>query len=176
MSGLEINKIIASILLSSLIAALVGFIVNLIYKPNLSISDRGYRIVVNDVDNISTESSKVEDTREDFNIQELIAHASVEHGKSLSRKCIACHSLQKDGANKIGPNLWNVVGRNKATAKGFSYSKSMIELGGVWDEESLFYFLQKPSKYLPGTKMVFIGFKKKQDIANILAFLKSQHD
>jgi len=168
MSGLELNKIVAAILIASLVAMLSGFVANILYKPKLEPDERGYQIEVSED---SSDSSNTEEATP-VNISELMASANADAAASTIKKCIACHTLEKGGANKVGPNLWDVVGSSKIHDKNFAYSKAMLAAGGVWTEEDLFHFLTKPSKFMPGTKMSFAGLKKPEDVANVIAYLK----
>lgn len=169
MSGLELNKIASSILVASLVAMLSGFVANILYKPKLDIDERGYQVELAEGD---VASDKIEATP--INISELMASANADAAQNTIKKCIACHSFEKGGANKIGPNLWSIVGATKARNKSFSYSKALASAGGTWTEEELFYFLTKPSKFLPGTKMSFAGIRKPEDVANVIAYLKEK--
>ena len=170
MSNLELNKIVASILLASLIAMVVGFIANILYQPILQIAERGYHVHTSE--NTSDNAIKIEEVPID--IESLMANANAKSGARVIKKCISCHSLDEDGANKVGPNLWRIINAEKGKKDGFRYSKALLATGGSWDEESLFHFLKKPSKYIPGTKMTFIGLKKPEDIANVIAYLKEE--
>ena len=109
-------------------------------------------------------------------ISSFLANASVEQGKKVYKKCGACHNIEKDSANKVGPNLWNLINRPKANISGFAYSKALAELGGEWTYEDLSQFLYKPKDYLKGTKMNFSGLKKDEDRANLILFLRNQSD
>ena len=82
----------------------------------------------------------------------------------------------KKTANKVGPNLWNLINRPKAKVDGFAYSKALAEYGGEWSYEELAEFLYKPKKFVKGTKMNFAGLKKVQDRANIVLFLREQSE
>lgn len=170
MSGFELNKLIAAILLSCLIAMLSGTLVNILYKPSSKKIARGYAIEVSEAEAGSPAGTEPE---AEINIPELMATANAEAGKSIIKKCISCHSFDSGGPNKIGPNLHGVYNAKKGYKAGFAYSKPLIEKGGVWDEESLFHFLHNPKKYIKGTKMAFIGIKKYQDVVNLIAFLKT---
>jgi cytochrome c len=172
MSGFELNKIAASILLASLIAMLVGFVANILYKPGFKAATRGYSVEVTESASTSTPAEEVK-----FDIAELMKTANAEAGKEIVKKCISCHSFEKGGANKVGPHLWNVAGADKASVEGYNYSAALKAIGGKWDDESLFHFLHKPSKFVPGTKMSFIGISKPQDLANVVLYLKTMaHD
>src|SRR5690606_24320537 len=92
----------------------------------------------------------------------------------------SCHSIEKGGPNKVGPDLWGVVNRPIASHEGFSYSGAMKEFSEdgsvVWDYEHLNHFLESPKGYIPGTAMGFAGLKNIEDRANIIAYLRSQAD
>lgn len=170
MSGLELNKIAAAILLASLIAMVVGVVSNILYKPKLEVAQRGYQIEVAE-DSAHVAPGKPE---EPLNIEELMANANAEAGAKIIKKCVACHSFDQGGASKVGPNLWKVVNAQKGKKAGYPYSKAMLAAGGSWDNESLFHFLKRPGKFIPGTKMSFAGIRKPEDIANVIAYLKEK--
>ena len=94
------------------------------------------------------------------------------NGRKVFKKCAACHSLQED-KNKIGPSLYNLLGRKVGSVEGYKYSKAMKNSGVVWDEESLDKFLTKPRKFIPKTKMSFRGIKKKSLRDDIISYLKN---
>ena len=95
----------------------------------------------------------------------------VDAGKKVFRKCKTCHTLKAGGKNKIGPNLYGVVGRDAGTVDGFKYSKAMKECGIVWNEDTLRAFLTNPKKFIPGNKMPFPGLKKPEQIENVIAYI-----
>jgi cytochrome c len=109
-------------------------------------------------------------------IAPLLAKASAENGQTIAKKCTSCHTFEKGGANKIGPNLWNIVGAKMAHAEGFSYSGGMQGMGKDWDYESLSLFIYSPKNFVKGTKMTFAGLKKDQDRADVIAYLRSLSD
>ena len=174
MSGIELNKIVAAILLAALIAMLSGKIANLLYRPVLDPEQRGYKIESSDESTMDEEDKPV-DHLANLNIEELMTHANSNKGKVVFKKCLTCHTINKDAHNKIGPNLWNIVNNKKAN-KIYSYSKPLLSKGGNWDYLSLFHFIYKPQKYIPGTKMSFIGIRNFEDIVNLIKYLESNSD
>jgi cytochrome c len=175
MCGREYNKIAAGILLAGLIAMITGKIVDILYKPNLNPIQRGYSVVVSDIQ-ISPSEQPVEPQKFTIDIKALMKTASVDAGKAIFTKCAACHTDTKGGAHRVGPNLWDTLGMKKAGHEGYNYSQSLKSLDGEWDYESLAQFLHKPSAYVKGTKMSFAGLSKPEDIANIIAYLRSLSD
>jgi len=100
----------------------------------------------------------------------------VAEGEKIYKKCSACHAVGAEAKNKIGPQQNDLIGRVAGTAEGYKYSTAMIaagEAGLVWTEESLAIWLKGPKKYVKGTKMSFSGLKSDEDIAAIIAYLKT---
>jgi cytochrome c len=94
-------------------------------------------------------------------------------GAKVFNKCKACHTIKEGGKHKVGPNLHNIVGQAAGVAEGYRYSKAMAKSGIIWDEATLIAYLEKPRKYLKGTKMSFAGLKKLADRENVIAHLKA---
>jgi cytochrome c len=106
-----------------------------------------------------------------------LASANPENGKALFQKlCFTCHTIEKGAANKVGPNQWNLVGRKKGSEAGFSYSSGMEKMGGEWTYEDINHMIFKPSAFVKGTKMAFVGVPKEQDRADIIAYLRTMND
>jgi cytochrome c len=107
-------------------------------------------------------------------VKALLAVADPDKGKVLFLQCRACHSLEAGGANKVGPNLHGVFGRKAGLAPGFAYSDALTQASVVWSVETLDGFITRPSDFLPGNRMVFVGMRKPEDRANLIAFLKRE--
>ncbi len=105
-----------------------------------------------------------------------IPKADAMHGAMLAEQCSVCHDWTKGGPNKIGPNLYGVVGRPRASHPGYDYSAAMKAKGGTWSYADLFQFLRQPQVFIPGTKMTFGGFPRAQDRLDVIAFLRMQAD
>jgi cytochrome c len=102
--------------------------------------------------------------------------ADLAAGKDVSARCEQCHDLSKGGPDKIGPNLWGVVGRARATRASFSYSSAMMSSHDVWDFDKLFRYLKSPQSVVPGTKMTFAGLRSAVDRVNLIAYLRTLSD
>lgn len=172
MKDLETNKIVASILVASLIAMFSGKVANFLYHPK-EVKERGFAVEVT-ADAVAGEAQPKEE--ETIDISVLMASANVDKGNKIFKKCAACHSADKGGPNKVGPALYNVLGRDVASHAGYGYSDALKAIGGKWDYAKLFEFLKKPKDYAPGTKMSFAGLKKPEDIANLVAYLRQSSD
>lgn len=101
----------------------------------------------------------------------LLAAADPEKGRRTAQACMACHDLSQNGPNRIGPNLWGVVGRPIASHAGFAYSPALKALGGEWTYQELDHFLAGPGRAVPGTKMTFTGIHNPRERAHVLAYL-----
>ena len=170
MDSFEINKIIAAILVTVLLVFGIGKISEIIFhteKPDV----QGYKVEIK-VD-ASADQAKTENQ---IDISALLAQGDTDHGKSIFKKCVACHSIAQDGGNKIGPKLYNVVGRTVGSLSDYKYSKALASYGKEWTFEELNGFLIKPSKWIKGTKMAFAGLKKEKDRASVLLYLNENND
>lgn len=106
-----------------------------------------------------------------FIAQPALADGDAAKGEKVFRKCKTCHDATSE-KKKIGPHLVGLFGRTAGSVEGFTYSKAMIDSGIVWNEETLERYLADPKGAIPGTKMVFAGLKKEDDIENVIAYLK----
>ncbi|WP_340263240.1 c-type cytochrome [Sulfitobacter pontiacus] len=107
---------------------------------------------------------------------EILAQGDPAAGEKVFRKCKACHTVEEDGPNRVGPNLYGIVGASVAAVDGFRYSGALTDHGGDWTPDRLAAFLANPRKAVPGTKMSFAGLRKPEDQADVIAYLASLSD
>jgi cytochrome c len=105
----------------------------------------------------------------------LLAKADPKRGAKVFNKCKACHTPNKGGPNRVGPNLWDVVGKKMAAGR-FNYSSALKGKGGEWTFKNLDAFITSPRKFAKGTKMTFAGVSKATDRAALLVYLRSLSD
>jgi len=173
MDSFELNKIIAAVLMVALLVIGIGKISNIIFyveKPKTP----GYAVEVEKVASIS--GTEVEVADEKVDIAALMAMGDVTSGEKIFKKCAACHSIVKDGKNKIGPALYNVVGRQVGGVSDYKYSKALAGYEKSWTFEELNGFLLKPAKWIKGTKMAYAGLRKEEDRASIIKYLNQNSD
>lgn len=137
------------------------------------LSENAYKIEVAESDAAAGASASNEPEQ---TAVELLASASPEKGEKVFKKCAGCHTADKGGAHKVGPNLWNVLGGKQAGASGYDYSGALAGLGGTWSYEEMGKFLKKPRDYAAGNKMTFAGLKKASDRAAVILYLRGQND
>ena len=173
MDSFEINKIVAAILMVALLIIGIGKISNIVFyveKPKTP----GYAIEVEQVANDSSTVTKV--AEEKIDIAALMSMGDLAHGEKVFKKCAACHSIVKGGKNKIGPALYNVVGRQVGAVSDYKYSKALSGYGKSWTYEELNGYLIKPTKWIKGTKMAFAGLRKEKDRASVIKYLNENSD
>ena len=174
MDSFEINKIVAAILMVALLIIGIGKLSNVIFhveKPKKP----GYAVNVEKAVVVNTASTS-ETLEEKIDISALMALGDVAAGEKVFKKCAACHSIVKGGANKIGPALYNVVGRKVGGVSDYKYSKALMEYDKNWTFEELNGFLLKPTKWIKGTKMAYAGLRKESDRASVIKYLNNNLD
>jgi cytochrome c len=173
MDSFELNKIIAAVLMVALIVIGIGKLSNIIFhveKPKTP----GYAV---EVDETTTVASSVETAKvEKIDMAALMAMGDIALGEKVFKKCAACHSINKDGKNNIGPALYNVVGRKTGVVTDYKYSKALASFDKEWTFEELNGYLIKPAKWVKGTKMAFAGLRKEKDRASVIKYLNQNSD
>jgi cytochrome c len=109
-------------------------------------------------------------------IEKLLQTASVEKGEAAAKKCAACHTFEKNGPNRVGPNLYGIVGDKKGEGRGFNFSAAMKAKGGEWTFDDLNKFIASPKGFVPGTAMGFAGITKDSERADVIDYLRTLAD
>ena len=172
MDSFELNKILGAGLFTLLVLVTLNITAGAIFSPHKP-EKPGYEIAAAEH---AGEAAKGEAAAKDEPIETLLANASVEKGSVAAKKCQACHTFEKGGPNRVGPNLWGIVGRARASEAGFNYSASMKAKSGTWTIDELNHFLTNPKAYIPGTAMAFAGLPRGSERADAIAFLNSLAD
>lgn len=174
MDSFELNKILGALLATCLFILALNIAANALFtapKPEKP----GYAIAVAE----PAAAGKGEATAAaapSEPIETLLAKASTERGETSAKKCAACHTFDKGGPNRVGPNLWGVVGRKRASAPGFNYSAAMKAKGGEWTFDELNKFLAGPGAYILGTSMTFAGLPRGSERADVIDYLRTRAD
>jgi cytochrome c len=171
MDSFEFNKIAGALLGTCLVLLALNITAEAIFAPHHP-AKPGYEIEAKP----EAPAAHGAEAKADEPIGKLLASANIERGQGSTRACAACHNFQKGGPNGLGPNLYGVVGRARASAPGFAYSDAMKAKGGEWTVDDLNKFLTSPKEFVPGTKMNFPGFTKGSQRADVIAFLNSLAD
>lgn len=171
MNSFELNKVLGAVLGTCLALLALSIAAGAIFAPEKP-AKPGYAIAVKET---GKEQAATQEKAEPIEV--LLAKASVEKGEAASKQCHACHTLTKGGPNRVGPNLWNIVGSERGEGRGgFNFSSAMKSKGGTWTYEELNKFLDNPQGYIPGTKMTFAGVKRDQQRADLIAYLHTLSD
>jgi cytochrome c len=171
MDSFELNKILGAILGTCLGVLSINIAAGAIFAPG-KLAKPGYEIAVPEVKGGDVKPAE----QEQKPITELLANADIGRGENSAKKCAACHTFAKGGRTLVGPNLWGVVGRAKASEAGFNYSAALKSKGGNWTVEDLNQFLLNPKGMVPGTNMTFAGVARGGERADLIAYLNSLSD
>ena len=173
MDSFELNKIVAAILMVALLVIGIGKLSSIVFHVE-KLKVPGYVVEVSQVG--SSSKAETESVEEKLDISALMAMGDAVSGEKVFKKCAACHSIAKGGKNKIGPALYNVVGRKVGDIVDYKYSKALAAYGKEWTFEELNGFLIKPAKWVKGTKMAYAGLRKEKDRASVIKYLNKNSD
>jgi len=175
MDSNEVNKLLAGLLGTCFVVFSVGLVSDALFASPAP-EKPGYAIEATE----PAEGGGAGPAVEAKPIADLLATANVEQGAAVFKKCQACHSGEKGGPNKVGPDLWDLIDRPVAEHEGFAYSAGMKEFskGGAekWTYDNLNHFITSPKKFVKGTAMGFAGLPKDEDRANVIAYLRTLSD
>ena len=173
MDSFELNKILGAILGTCLGLLAINIAAGAIFAPTMP-AKPGYEIAVPEQKPGGQQPQQQQEQQQP--IEQLLASADAGRGENAAKKCAACHTFNKGGRPLVGPNLWGVVGRPKASESGFNYSAALKSKGGNWTIDDINQFITNPKGFVPGTNMTFAGVPRATERADIVAYLNGLSD
>jgi cytochrome c len=173
MDSFETNKILGALLFTCLVLLTLNITAGAVFSPPKP-AKPGYEIAV--PEHVAEGAGKEAAPVQDQPVEVVLASADPKRGETAAKKCATCHTFNKGEPNRVGPNLWGVVNRNKAAVPNFNYSAAMKAKGGNWTFDDVYHFIAAPKAFIPGTNMSFAGVPRPSERADIIAYLNAQSD
>lgn len=172
MNSFEMNKVMGAVLGACLVLLALNIASGAIFAPHKP-EKPGFAIAVQESHGGAAEAKKEPEKP----IGVRLASASAEKGQAAIKPCQACHTFEKGGPNRVGPNLYDIIGHERGTGRGgFNFSAAMKAKGGKWTYEEMDKFLANPRGYIPGTNMSFAGISRDTQRADVIAYLRTLSD
>jgi cytochrome c len=178
MDSFDINKFLGVLLGTGIFVLVMHFVAQAVFAPIVP-AKPGFKIDVKEEPVAAGKDAKAHKDDKPVSAEPLgkrLQHASAEKGAEIAKKCAACHTFEKGGPNRVGPNLYGIVGEPRGQGHDFNFSAAMKAKGGTWTLDELDKFLANPKEYIPGTAMSFAGVPKDSDRADLLAYLHKNSD